>query len=83
MYKLIEVYKYHVDSGKFFEEPSESETRRREVLVNPAQVAFIRDYEEFRRVYFGNSAESDYIDVEESMAHLEAWLVTKLEVLGI
>lgn len=65
MYKLTEVYNWH-SAGV-------PEVRKRDVLVNPAQVTFIRDYGELRRVFLTGGGEG-FVDVEESLAHLETWL---------
>lgn len=66
MHQLTEVYRagFDDDGKRFLDE--------RPVLVNLARVVFIRDYGTSRRIYFGNSADSDYIDVAESLVVLQA-----------
>lgn len=64
MHPLTELY-FEVRDGK-------KQTSTRATLVNPAQVTFVRDYGTMRRVYFPGS---DYVEVEESLEHLAAYLV--------
>lgn len=66
MYELTEVYSEYLDSEK--------QRRTRRILVNPAQVTFIREAGSVRRIYFiPGSGNPEYVDVDESLDRLRAY----------
>mgnify|MGYP001558055320 CR=1 FL=1 len=72
MHKLTEIYRVITNGDR--------EELTRSVLVNLALVAFVRDGEDRRRIYFGNHPDADYIDVEESLEYIRSMALADMVV---